>query len=116
MPRPRAESWLSHTPPQTPLQRIAYLDTCTKWLVCEPDDAGGDALCALTRYIGPEPPTVDPAAGATRAIATSLSDVHVMPSARKTCAMCGSTGAVDIVCVNPYAQQPVVLLCAKCSA
>lgn len=116
MPRPRAESWLSQTPPQTPLQRIAYLDTCTKWLVCEPDDADEHALCAPTKYIGPKPPAVAPAAGAPRAIATSLSGVHVMSSAQKTCAMCGSAGAMGIVCVNPYAQQSVVLLCGSCSA
>lgn len=109
MPKPRNDTWQTCPNPQTPLQRGAFLDLCTDWLVRQPSDPTDDALegNALS-YEGPS-------ASASASIGHTQVDLRVCDSRR--CDICeAETDDLHTVLANPFAQLYLVVVCGKCHA
>ena len=108
--RPTEETWRTTAMPLTPLQRGAFLDECTRWLVEEP--RGDAATAALlqprtdwTGDVGSLPERTPVAFTAAEHTATS----------RRRCLLCGGLdGPMSGVVANPFAQRPIVNVCSQC--
>ena len=109
MPKARVETWQTCAAPQTPLQRSAFLDLCTHWLVREPAEEAADA--------GRLTPRTTWEAGETAAVASGLGATRdeLRAQCRRACALCGrADGRHAPVVANPFAQCPLALVCAAC--
>lgn len=111
MPRGRvdASSWNTSPSPQTPLQRSAFIDTCTLWLTQEPpeDDDHVDTLLTprSSSHVvvgGSLPP---------RSVYT-LSEIRI--HTQRPCFFCARPSGAAPVVANPYAQRHLVLTCDAC--
>ena len=108
----------AHTVPQTPLQREAFVDACTRWLVREPDSGETRAAAFADRtrsFVDLEAAeAAAPGAGAT---ATRTAYTHAELRAQHAigrCAMCAGTKDLRPVVANPFAQRCVWIVCASC--
>jgi hypothetical protein len=103
-------TWQTAPPPQTPLQRSAFLDMCVQWLIREPDGpVEDDALVPRTTWDGP----TTPEAGSSHdGFGLRKSEV---PEVRQ-CAMCGGDDALRTVTANPFAHRYCIVVCATCHA
>jgi hypothetical protein len=103
--------WQSCPVPQTPLQRGAFLDLCTKWLTAAHDDAVAEeeALAVRTTHEG-----AAPGRAPQRALGLARADLALHQA--RACATCGAHDDDDLapVVVNPFARAPLALLCARC--
>ena len=106
MPKPRAESWRTCPPPQTPLQRGAFLDLCTAWLLQEP--AAAEAAPRLTPASACAFALPDVGG---EAIARTRAEMRAMGS--RACAFCGGPEGKAVV-ANPWAQRHLTLVCETC--
>ena len=103
---PKRSEWTDLPPPATPLQRAAYLDACTAWLVAEPD-AADDALEVRTA------PTAS-IVGDECDDALARSRDRARDARPWRCAACGARVGEDrrMLIANPFSQQCVVATCA----
>jgi hypothetical protein len=113
MPKTRTETWQTCAKPQTPLQRGAFIDLCTRWLVAAESSDGSAAdgvLGVCTTY-----PVPDLRENARGALVLGLTHTELRARTR-ACAMCDRADADDVAAVvaNPFAQCPLALVCAAC--
>jgi hypothetical protein len=116
MTRAAALDWRTLPTPQTPLQRVSFMDACVRWLVQEPAAPGGaDDLPAVGVYVGEgAPPDAEHLHGA---VAVTMADLHARDPRRLRCFVCGEAGdGVGAVVSNPFAQRHISLLCRACRA
>lgn len=107
------KTWREHPPPQTPLQRGAFLDACTAWLVAEPPACTDAHLTVPTEC----PPVPDAAVGCDDAVARAAA--YERDARPWLCAACGArVAAADAspFVANPFSHQCTVTLCPACSA
>ena len=141
MPKAPSDTWQTVTSPQTPLQRGAFLNLCTHWLVRTPQMQSSDPLDTRTTWTpaesrdGPNPPstfaptfppaTTDSVTFDPLAIPLSMtrSELRIRSPATpgladgvmaRVCGFCGSGDDPRPVVANPYAQRYLVLVCAGC--
>lgn len=109
MPK-RGERWSDIPPPSTPLQRGAYLDACTAWMVSEPDHPVSDDL---------EIQTTDPIrhvyAGCDDGVSRSFCNRRDRRSWK--CVVCHVEVTDSRPQIgNPFAQHCLVVTCQDCSS
>ena len=113
MPKTRTNSdataWDTCPPPQTPLQREAFLLLCTDWLARQT----GDAQPAVfgNRTVPLAAPASAPAAGQ---FAMSLAELR-LTRAHDACSICDAPGAAPAV-ANPFTHRHLVRACEACLA
>lgn len=109
---PIDEQWLRTPPPQTPLQKRAYLDTCTKSIVSEPqsdtevsffDNMRRSALPAMS----------DTACSMYQNTFTGAETLYIN---NRMCIVCDSIHDVHITLANPFAIRCYVGICKACHA
>lgn len=109
------DSWETSTPPATPLQREAFMEACTQWLVSEPRGEAhdpGDAAFAV--------PTRAPVAPETACVARDSTTIgrneeETRSLATVPCDLCGDvSGARAIIVANPFTKGCFVVVCAQC--
>ena len=106
MPKPRSETWQTCATPATPLQRGAFLDLCTEWLVSDPEHA--PAVLDPRTCVEPPATHFD-----RQPFARTRAEVQL--DYARACTLCGTPGAHAVV-ANPFAQRYLVLVCATCAA
>ena len=84
--------------PQTPLQRSAYLDTCTSWLTSEP--SLGDHQIASTQF----------SEGTTTTLRFEAS-----AESRELCVLCRQHPSSVPVIANPFTQCFRIYVCTSCN-
>lgn len=103
MPKQKGDDWRGADPPTTPLQRNAFLDRCTAWLVAEPRST--DVEDAI------ECRTTNPHSRQRDAHHLSMT-LREVQSTRQTCFVCGGTEKLQRVTANPFTQRCMVTVCA----
>ena len=114
MPKTRAGealTWDTCPPPQTPLQREAFLNLCTDWLAKQTGDEVPAVFSARTAPVSPLP---DPPEGTSELFARSRTEIRIR-SERETCVFCGAPGA-RLAMANPFSHRHLVLACSACKA
>ena len=125
-------SWDEMSAPQTPIQRVAYIDACTRWFV---EGAVDKLECFVERTTAPAyyrskktivnssssslsssiPPSFSsappPPPPAPELHFHTLSELRALP--RYACAFCDAE-PTSTVLANPFAQRCVVLVCERC--
>jgi len=100
-----SDAWRTVETPQTPLQRCAFLDSCTLWLTSEPTECHESMRfkeCTSTRVVPP--------ASRTTGFAFSHSDRD-----RRECALCRKDDeTTEAVVVNPFTQHCHISVCRDC--
>ena len=110
---PRRDDWRGLVP-QTPLQRSAYLNACTQWLVREPDASRGTATVLAHRTVslaGTSGGVVEGDAGTSIFSLTELARIQ-----RKVCLLCGSEADLRVVIANPFVIRSTVAVCQACGS
>ena len=100
MPRSRTDDWRTRPPPATPLERGAFLDACTAWLVAEPVEVTSDAIDTRTTSTVNLPRTEH-----LGMVARTHSEFQAHVAGHPEC-----SGAGVVAC--PFAQRCVV--CSRC--
>lgn len=108
MPKTRTDTWQTCAAPQTPLQRSAFLDLCTHWLVREPP--------ATDEVPWLDPRTTWTATCASRAPSIGLTQSDLRLEQSRACAFCETAAGIRPVVANPFTQRPLVMACAACLA
>ena len=102
----RHEGWRGADPPTTPLQRNAFLDTCTAWLTSEP--TSGDAS-SIDQFDDCTAVVVHPLQSRRTGFAFTHSD-----ELRDECAICGGGNATIPIIANPFTQCCRISMCNVC--
>lgn len=108
-PRARTDDWTSLEKPTTPLQRGAFLDACTAWLVAEPAWTD-DAVEVLEHCTVPAMRPPRRHGGDVLAI----THAEVFPLDDRACAFCGGNVDLRAIEANPFTQRCVVVVCVAC--
>ena len=106
------DTWQTCPVPQTPLQRGAFIDLCTQWLVREPSSAHSTSstppLVPRTSWIPPESSLTDP----TSTIGLTREELRM--AQRRVCGFCETQDGVRATVANPFTQRPFVMACTSC--
>lgn len=109
MPKHRNDTWSTCPPPQTPLQRAAFLDLCTDWLVREPQSSTVAHLYPPTEYENAAPSvTIHPN------VFTPLTRAELRLQTRRTCTFCRSDSNTVPLVANSFAQRYLTIMCNDC--
>jgi hypothetical protein len=106
-----AENWFDAPPPQTLLQRCAFLDQCTKWFGREPDEGPPESFEEDMRTL---PPEVARSRAGHHQTCFTESETRYLDGIRQ-CIVCGATKGVGVVLANPFAIRSYVGMCARCA-
>lgn len=118
MPRARTDDWQAHPPPQTPLQRNAFLDVCTEWLIRPPKPEDDDvsyedfSTPAVTSFVAPSTaPAAPPPDGMGVTVVAYTRGEFRTRASHAMCALCGNPADRTVV-GNPFAQRHLVAVCS----
>ena len=101
------DTWQTCPPPQTAVQRHAFLDLCVDFLARDVSDETCVAFAPRTSAAGVSALTRPDRIAHTRA--------ELRLEFVRACALCGSTDrATRPVVANPYARRHLVLVCETC--
>ena len=95
MPCTRTDDWQAHPPPQTPLQRNAFLDVCTEWLIrlqsYEDDDVSYEDFSTptATSFVAPSTAPAAPPPDGMVATVVAYEGEFRTRAPHATCALCG---------------------------
>lgn len=106
MPKPKVETWQTCPFPQTPLQRGAFLDLCTEWMVQDGSAAAPVRLSPRTSVSLPSPSAPFPCIG--------FGAAELRLRRERKCGFCGEGDDAFPVLANPFTQQCMAMVCAAC--
>ena len=105
-----SEQWTEAAPPQSAIQRGAYLDLCTRSLVHAPRAAAAEhGFSNDSRTSPPNAPTV--ASRDAQRVFTYAETLHIK---HRMCVICEGTDDVQAVLANPFAIRCYVCVCRVC--
>lgn len=113
---PAQVTWNEACPPQTLMQRGAYLDLCSRTIVSEPDTITNptSVFDADQRSTPPDPlPSLQetPSAATSQMTFTNAETLYVQ---NRMCVICESVEDVGTVLANPFAIRCYVGVCKAC--
>lgn len=104
MPRATRGSWEGLSPPETLLQRSAYLDACVSFITREsPPSSDTPKTNSVTHVVC--------AAGAPRLL---YNDNELSIPVRRQCSFCEREGT-RLILANPFSERCQMLLCSECA-
>ena len=108
--RGAADTWQTCPVPQTPLQRGAFIDLCTQWLVLEPSSVStSPPLVPRTTWV---PPVASSRTAPATAIGLTRDELRM--AQRRMCGFCDAEEGVRATVANPFTQRPLVMACTSC--
>ena len=107
MPNRRTtDTWRSAPVPETPLQKGAFIDLCTKWIVQEPE-------------IEKEPPLATtnlsfPISYSKKLSSSSFTQSELMFAKNTICIVCQSDQEIRNILANPFTVRSIISVCNQC--